>query len=70
VPSVDHGIVSFIWAVVLGALIWAFLLAVGTSGATAAIVAAVAAGAIFLYVRLYGEEEPRLPAAKLRDRGH
>jgi hypothetical protein len=58
-PSVDHGIVSFIWALVLGVLLWAFMLAVGISKPTAFIVAAVATCAIFLYVRIYGEDEPR-----------
>ena len=58
-PSVDHGIVSFIWALVLGVLFWAFMLAVGISKPTAFIVAAVATCAIFLYVRIYGEDEPR-----------
>ena len=58
-PSVDHGIVSFIWAFGLGVLLWAFLLAVGVSKAGSFIIAAVAACAIFLYVRLYGEDEPR-----------
>ena len=57
-PSVDHGIVSFVWALVLGVLLWVFMLAIGVSKPTAFIVAAVAAGAIFLYVRLYGEDEP------------
>jgi hypothetical protein len=58
-PSVDHGVVSFIWAFVLGVLLWAFMLAIGVSKPTAFIVAALAACAIFLYVRLYGEDEPR-----------
>ncbi len=58
-PSVDHGVVSFIWAIVLGVLLWAFMLGVGISKPTSFIVAAVAAGAIFLYVRIYGESEPR-----------
>jgi hypothetical protein len=58
-PSVDHGVVSFVWALVIGVLLWLFLLAVGMSKATAFIVAAVAACVIFLYVRLYGEDEPR-----------
>ena len=57
-PSVDHGIVSFIWALVLGILLWAFMLAIGVSKPTAFIVAAVAACVIFVYVRKYGEEEP------------
>lgn len=58
-PSVDHGITSFIWAFVLGLLLWLFLLGVGVSKATAFIVAVVALCAIFLYVRLYGEDAPR-----------
>jgi hypothetical protein len=58
-PSIDHGVVSFVWAVVLGVLLWAFMLGIGISKPTSFIVAAVAAGAIFLYVRLYGEDEPR-----------
>jgi hypothetical protein len=58
-PSIDHGVISFVWAVVLGVLLWAFMLAVGISKPTAFIVAAVAGCVIFLYVRLYGEDEPR-----------
>jgi hypothetical protein len=50
--------VSFIWAVLLGAYIWAGLLAVGITQVTAAILGAVGAGAIFLFVRIYGEDEP------------
>jgi len=63
-PSTDHGIVSFIWALLLGVLLWAFMLAVGVSKPTAFIVAAVAACAIFVYVRLYGEDEPRRGAQR------
>ncbi|HWQ00763.1 MAG TPA: hypothetical protein VN449_01475 [Gaiellaceae bacterium] len=58
-PSTDHGVISFVWAFVLGLLIWGFLLAIGFSKPGAFILAAVAACAIFLYVRLYGEDEPR-----------
>jgi hypothetical protein len=50
---------SFVWAFLLGVLLWAFLLGIGISKATSFIVAAVAACGIFLYVRLYGEDEPR-----------
>ncbi len=63
-PSIDKGVTSFIWAVLLGAFIWAGLLAVGVSSATAVILAAVSFCAIFLYVRLYGEETPRRPRAR------
>ena len=58
-PSVDHGVISFIWAFVLSAYIWVGLLAVGVSQATAVILACVAFFLIFLLVRVQGEEEPR-----------
>ena len=58
-PSRDHGVTSFIWALVLGLLVWLFMLGIGISKSTAFIIAAVVAGAIFLLVRLYGEDEPR-----------
>jgi hypothetical protein len=60
-PSIDHGVISFIWAFALGVLLWLFMLGVGISKPTAVIISAVAACAIFLYVRLYGEDEPRKP---------
>jgi hypothetical protein len=56
-PSFDHGVISFLWGLGLGLLIWLGLLGIGISGATAFIMAALAAAAIFLYVRIYGEEE-------------
>jgi hypothetical protein len=57
-PSIDHGVVSFLWGAGLGLYIWIGMLAVGVSKATAFILAAVAAFLIFLYVRIYGEDEP------------
>ncbi len=65
-PSVDHGVVSFLWAIGLGAYIWAGLRAVGAHNATAALLAAVAAAAIFLFVRVYGEDQPRRPRGSRR----
>jgi hypothetical protein len=56
-PSFDHGFISFLWGLGLGFLIWLGLLAVGVSGATSFIMAALAGAGIFLYVRIYGEEE-------------
>lgn len=58
-PSVDHGVLSFFWAFGLGLYIWLGLIAVGVSKATSFILAVVAAFGIFLFVRLYGEEEVR-----------
>ena len=57
-PSIDHGVVSFLWAVGLGLFIWAGLRAVGVSQPTAVIIAALSFCAIFLLVRIYGEERP------------
>ena len=67
-PSVDHGVISFLWALVFGVFLWLGMAAVGVSSATAFIVAAVAAFVIFLYVRVYGEDTPRRQAASPRDR--
>ena len=53
-PSVSHGFAAFAWGFGLGAFIWLGLLAVGISGATAFIVAAVSGLLIFLFVRVYG----------------
>ena len=67
-PSIAHGVVSFIWALLLGVLLWGFMLGVGISKATSFIVAAVVGFGIFLYVRVYGEEEPRRQPTNQRDR--
>jgi hypothetical protein len=58
-PSIDHGVISFVWAFGLGLYLWLGMLAIGVSGATAFVLAAVAACAIFLFVRIYGEEDVR-----------
>ena len=63
-PSFDHGVISFAWGFGLGLFIWLGLLAIGVQLATAVIVAAVSGGAIFLFVRLFGEEEPRRPSQR------
>jgi hypothetical protein len=58
-PSIDPGVTSFIWAIVLGLLIWGFLLAIGISKPESFIIAALAGCAIYFYVRVHGEDEPR-----------
>jgi uncharacterized membrane protein YhiD involved in acid resistance len=57
-PSFDHGFVSCLWAVGLGAFIYFGSVAVGVSAGTAFVFAALAAFAIFLFVRVYGEDTP------------
>jgi hypothetical protein len=57
-PSIDQGVQAFAWAFFFFLLLWFGMLALGISGATALIMAALAAGAIFLLVRLRGEDRP------------
>jgi hypothetical protein len=60
-PSIDQGVIAVIWAVGLGIYIYFGLLAVGASGATAIVIALVSFAAIWLLVRLRGEEPVRRP---------
>jgi hypothetical protein len=57
-PSIDQGVQAGAWAVFFFFLLWIGMGAVGVSGATAFILALVSAGAIFLFVRLRGEDRP------------
>jgi hypothetical protein len=58
-PAFDRGLTSFLWAVGLGLYLWLGMLAVGVNGGTAFIFSSLAACAIFLFVRLRGEDEVR-----------
>jgi hypothetical protein len=60
-PSIDHGIISFLWALFFGLFIWIGAQAVGYGGAVSFITGCVAGFLIFLFVRIYGEDEPRRP---------
>ena len=53
-PSIDPGVIALIWAVVLGAFVYYGLLAVGTSGAFAIVVAMVSFAGIWFFVRTRG----------------
>lgn len=57
-PSIDPGVTSFIWALVLGLFIWLGLLAIGISHGTALVIGLLSFGAIFLIVRLQGGDDP------------
>ena len=61
-PSIDQGVQAFVWAVVFFLILWIGMLAVGVSGGTAFILSLVAAAAIFLFVRLNGDDTPRVDA--------
>jgi Flp pilus assembly protein TadB len=58
-PSLDHGLVSGLWAIFFGLFLFFGAVAVGVQKGTAIIVAGLAAALIFVYVRLYGEDRPR-----------
>ncbi len=60
-PSIDQGVIALIWAIGLGIYIYFGLLAVGQSGATAIVISLVSFAAIWLFVRLRGEEPVRRP---------
>lgn len=53
-PSIDHGVRSFIWAVVFFLILYFGALAVGVTKGTAFLVALVVAFLIFLFVRTRG----------------
>jgi hypothetical protein len=60
-PAFDHGVTSFAWAIFFFLFIWIGGVFVGYDGAITFIVGAVAGFLIFLYIRRYGEDEPRTP---------
>jgi hypothetical protein len=53
-PSIAPGVIALLWAIGLGAYIYFGLLAVGSSGAFAFVVAALGAAGIWLLVRVRG----------------
>ena len=65
-PSIDQGVVALVWAAALGAYVYFGLLAIGASGATAIVITLLCAAAIWLFVRLRGEEQPTRPRRRSR----
>ena len=57
-PAIDHGVISFLWALFFGVLIWIGGAALGFASSTTFILGLVAGFGIFLFVRIYGEDEP------------
>jgi hypothetical protein len=57
-PSIDHGVVAFLWAFGLAVFVYFGLVAIGASGATSIVLALVAFAAIWFVVRLRGEDVP------------
>ena len=54
-PSVDKGVSAFFWALGFFLFMWLGMIAVGVGKGTSLIISAVAGGAMFLFIRLYGE---------------
>jgi hypothetical protein len=65
-PSIDQGVIALIWAIGLGLYIYFGLIAIGESGAIAVVIAMVSFAAIWLFVRLRGEDVPRRRASRKR----
>ena len=57
-PSVDQGVHAFGWSVVFFLYLWLGALAIKVPDGLAFVVALVAAGAIFLFVRTRGGDHP------------
>jgi uncharacterized membrane protein len=49
---------AFVWAFLFSLYIFGGLLAIGVDKATSLVIALLSLGGIFLYVRLYGVDEP------------
>jgi hypothetical protein len=57
-PSVDQGVHAFVWSLVFFLYMWLGALAIDVHGGVAFVLSAVAAAAIFLFVRLRGGDYP------------
>jgi hypothetical protein len=55
-PSIDPGVMAFVWSLLLTLYIYFGLLAVGASAAFAIVIALVSFAAIWLFIRLRGED--------------
>jgi hypothetical protein len=63
-PSVDHGVQSFLWAALFFLYLWFGMLAVGISSATSFVLALVFGALIFLFIRIFGEDDLARPGAR------
>jgi positive regulator of sigma E activity len=57
----DHGVTSFLWALFFFLLIWLGGGMIGFSSAITFVVGCVVGFLAFVFIRAYGEDEPRLP---------
>ena len=57
-PSIDKGVSAFLWAFGFFLYLWLGMMSVGVDSMTSFILSAVAAAAIFLFIRVRGEDRP------------
>ncbi len=57
-PSIDPGVMAFVWSALLSAYVYFGLLAIGASGAFAIVITLVAFAGMWLLIRLRGEDRP------------
>jgi purine-cytosine permease-like protein len=57
-PSIDPGVMAFVWALLLALYVYFGLLAIDASAAFAIVVALLSFAGIWLFVRLRGEDRP------------
>jgi hypothetical protein len=53
-PSIDRGVQAFVWSLVFFLFMWLGAIAIGLPGGASLVLSALAAGAIFLFVRTRG----------------
>ena len=58
-PSVDKGVSAFLWSFGFFLYLWLGMMSIAVEKLTAFILSAVAGCAIFLFIRIYGEDRPR-----------
>ena len=56
-PSIDKGVSAFLWSFGFFLYMWLGMLSVGVSRGVAFVLAALSGAAIFLFVRINGDEE-------------
>ena len=59
-PSIDPGVMAFVWALLLAVFVYFGLKAIGASGATSIVLALLAFAGIWLLVRLRSEDRAGL----------
>ena len=57
-PSIDPGVMAFVWSLLLSLYIYFGLVAIGASHAFSFVIALVGFAAMWLFIRLRGEDRP------------